>query len=775
MKKIRNTLLLWTSLAGPLATQVACSSDQGDKKATQAVSAAQSGDAILKNASGLDLAPRVEAGPLRLANKEIFLDVDSTGGVSWQWEQLAGPGIITFSSPDTEDTSVTANRDGFYWLRLTVKGADGSESFDDVQMLWDTVAPCPTLTPELKSFHAVTVDGKVPSDATTIEWKQISGPGVINFSKANASETAISADIDGTYGIRLTASDKVGNVCSAEMSFIWETTVPSVSVGADIFSNKEVLIDASAVEANSFSWTQVSGPGTVSFTSPDAEDTRVSANVDGDYVLRLTITTALGLVAFDELILHWDSTAPTVALGPDLDRKYRAIIDAQTTDAKTFLWKKVSGPGKVNFAAIDAEDTAFFADMAGTYQVSLTVSDLAGNTATDTVTVNFDYDLRVFAKEISSGGSHTCAIIEDDSVACWGYNYSQELGYGDANKYGEGTDRYRAPSFPINLGASRTARRLSVNYSHSCAILDDDSVKCWGQNASGQLGYGDNKKLGTPAATSIVLGGKAAVIATGLSHTCVILENGSVKCWGANSAGQLGYGDYTSRLAAPSTPVDLGPNRRAKSLALGAYHSCAVLDDDSVKCWGNNANGQLGLSDKNYRNKPDSAVKFAGNNNLRARSIAAGAYHTCAILSDSSTYCWGRGKQGQLGYGDVNDKMVSDAAALNFGGRRIEKISAGLSHTCALFDNDDVQCWGSNEEAQLGTGTTVPQTSANAAVTISFGGASVKSISAGRLHTCAILDDDTMKCWGSNSYGQLGAGKTYSGTTPPAEVVGFGD
>jgi alpha-tubulin suppressor-like RCC1 family protein len=774
MKHHPRSLILWTSLLLPIGLQFACGSEKNPTKNKVGPSSFAPGfDDANAGVGKLGLVPRVELGPTRYANKEILLDAASSDAVSWSWEQLAGPGVVTFSSPDTEDTSVTANRDGFYWIRLTVKSTDGTETYDDVQLLWDTVAPCPTLTSEVKAFRPTSVDGHVPADATQIEWKQLSGPGVIRFSNAAASETEISADIDGTYGIRLTATDKVGNVCASDLSFIWQTTVPAVALGPDIFTNKEVLIDAATAEAGSFAWTMVSGPGTIRFSEPSKEDTRVSADTDGDYVLRLTIMTSTGLMAFDELTLHWDSAAPVVSLGQDLDRKYRAIIDAQTSGAQTYLWRKVSGPGRITFASIDTEDTALISDQAGAYEIALTVTDLAGNSATDSIRINFDYDVRVFAKELSSGGSHTCAILDDESVACWGYNYSQELGYGDQNKFGEGMDRYAPPSFPINLGPSKTARHISVNYAHSCAILNDGSVKCWGQNASGQLGYGDSKKLGVPAATAIALGGRARDIATGLSHTCAILEDGSVKCWGAGSAGQLGYGDYLSRTSPPPTPIELGSGRSAKALSLGAYHSCALLDDESVKCWGNNGNGQLGLLDKNYRNKPDEAVQLP--NGLRARSITAGAYHVCAVLTDANTLCWGRGKQGQLGYGDLNDRLITEALVYPFQGRRVAKMVAGLSHTCALFDNHEVQCWGANDEAQLGTGAHPALITATAAESVGFGGGSVKDLSAGRLHTCALLDDSTLKCWGSNSYGQLGAGKTYSESTPPGKVVTYGD
>ncbi|RYZ50395.1 MAG: hypothetical protein EOP07_23040, partial [Proteobacteria bacterium] len=496
---------------------------------------------------------------------------------------------------------------------------------------------------------------------------------------------------------------------------------------------------------------------------------------DGTYVLRLTITTASGVTAYDEINFTWDTTPPTIELGQDLSSKYRATIDALTNGAISYEWKKVSGPGKVLFSAADAEDTALIVDQAGAYVIALTVSDQAGNKATDNVRIVFDYDIRVFAKQVSSGGSHSCAVLDDASVACWGYNYAQELGYGDTNKYGEGIDRYMPPSFPIILGAGKTAKAVAVNYSHSCAILNDDSIKCWGQNASGQLGYGDTIRRGTPAATSINLGlnRKAVSISAGFAHTCAVLDDSTVKCWGANSAGQLGYGDYQNRLLPPSTPINLGNGRLAKSLSLGAYHTCALLDDSTVKCWGNNANGQLGYGDKTIRSAP-ALLPINLGSGVKAVDIAAGAYHNCAATSDGNLKCWGRNKNGQLGYGDINDRLLPDSSFIDIGARGVVSVSAGLSHTCTLMDDSSLQCWGGNEEGQLGYGDlierhTPPQTAIN------FGASLVKSLSAGRLHNCVILDDATLKCWGSNSYGQLGGGKIVDGKTPAPTVIGYGD
>jgi len=770
---INGTLLTFVCL---LMTALMFTGCQGKKKKKQHFSTVEtytgSGDASAPNAAR----PTVEAGPLRSANREIFLDAQTTNGVSWQWEQLAGPGTLVIQSAETEDTAVAADRDGFYWLRLTVTAKDGTTAFDDVQLLWDTVAPCPTLAKDIKTFKPIDINGLVGTDASEMTWSQISGPGTLVFGSPKAVITSIAADLDGTYGVRLTAADAVGNVCSADMTFIWETTVPTVAIGQDIFTNKEVAIDAASLDGATFAWSKVSGPGDIIFSRPDQEDTSVKATVDGSYVLSLTITTESGVTASDEITFVWDTVAPALSLGQDFTSKYRASIDAATVDAVTFEWKKLSGPGKVIFSASGSEDTALVSDQAGDYEIGLIIKDQAGNETVDSIIIHFEYDVRVFAKEVSSGGSHTCAVLDDATVACWGYNYAQELGYGDANRFGEGTDRYMPPSFPINLGLGRTARAVAVNYSHSCAILDDNSVKCWGQNASGQLGYGDSIRRGTPGATAIDLGiNRTAVsLAAGFSHTCAILDNGSVKCWGANSGGQLGYGDFQNRLAPPATAINLGSGRTALSMSLGAYHTCALLDDSTVKCWGNNANGQLGLGDKIGRSLPDAKPVDIGNV-AKIVQIAAGAYHTCALLESGALTCWGRNRQGQLGYGDLVERLAPGDGFVNVGPRDVASVTGGLAHTCVLMEDSTVQCWGANEEGQLGYGDVTnrlapPQTA------IPFGdGVLVKAVSAGRLHNCALLEDSTLKCWGSNSYGQLGGGKIIDGSTPPPSVIDYGD
>lgn len=167
----------------------------------------------------------------------------------------------------------------------------------------------------------------------------------------------------------------------------------------------------------------------------------------------------------------------------------------------------------------------------------------------------------------------------------------------------------------VNLGTGRTAKRLVSGSGHNCAILDNNSVKCWGLNTAGQLGLGDTNDRGNNAgemgdslpSVNLGTGRTAKDLAAGATHTCAILDDDSVKCWGTNLFGQLGIGDGTDRgnnaadMGNSLPTVSLGTGRSAKTLSLGWLHSCALLDDNLVKCWGFNMSGQLGLGDTSGR------------------------------------------------------------------------------------------------------------------------------------------------------------------------------
>jgi alpha-tubulin suppressor-like RCC1 family protein len=238
---------------------------------------------------------------------------------------------------------------------------------------------------------------------------------------------------------------------------------------------------------------------------------------------------------------------------------------------------------------------------------------------------------------------------------------------------------------PVNLGAGRTAVAITGGGYHTCAILDNGKVRCWGEGRQGQLGYGNKKDIGDnegPASVRPVKlgkGRKAVAISAGYRHTCAILDNGKVRCWGLGSNGQLGYGNKTKigddEKPRSVRPVKLGKGRKAIAISAYGQHSCAVLNNRKVRCWGTGRYGQLGYS--NTRNigdneHPSSVGTVKLGRGRKAVAIQGGGRHTFALLDNGRLRSWGLSSDGQLGYGNTrnigdNEKPAS-TGPINLGG-----------------------------------------------------------------------------------------------------------
>ena len=394
---------------------------------------------------------------------------------------------------------------------------------------------------------------------------------------------------------------------------------------------------------------------------------------------------------------------------------------------------------------------------------------------------------------IAVGGYHICALLDNGSVKCWGLNSSGQLGLEDTNSRGDAANEMSDFLPVVKLGTNRTARNIVAGGYHTCALLDNGSVKCWGQNDFGQLGLGDINNRGDAAGemgdnlTAVDLGTNrtAKSLSAGIYHTCAILDNNSVKCWGRNGFGQLGLGSMTHRgdganeMGDNLLAVDLGTNRTARSIVTGVFHTCALLDNYTVKCWGYNNNGQLGQGDTTTRG--DGANEMGDNltaidfgTNRTVRSITAGQYHNCVILDNVTTKCWGYNAAGELGLEDTNNRgdaaneMGDNLTAVSLGTNRTARsITTGGFHNCAILDNGTTKCWGRNGSGQLGTGDVASRgDGANEMgdnlATLSLGtNRTARALSSGGASdTCALLDNGTLKCWGQNTDGQLGLGDT---------------
>jgi alpha-tubulin suppressor-like RCC1 family protein len=249
---------------------------------------------------------------------------------------------------------------------------------------------------------------------------------------------------------------------------------------------------------------------------------------------------------------------------------------------------------------------------------------------------------------IAAGDEHTCAVTEAGGVKCWGSNRYGQLG--------NGTTTYRV--IPVDVsGLSSGVLAVSAGGGHTCAVTEAGGVKCWGHNRYGQLGDGTTTDRLTPVDVPDLSSGVQAISA-GRDHTCVLTLSGGAKCWGRNASGQLGDGTMATRL----TPVDVaGLNSGIRAVSAGDEHTCALTTAGGLKCWGQNWSGQLGDGSWTGRNTPADvsglgsgvgAVSAGGFTVIYSNSSGAyGFGHTCALTAMGVVTCWGSNERGQLGIG----------------------------------------------------------------------------------------------------------------------------
>lgn len=282
-------------------------------------------------------------------------------------------------------------------------------------------------------------------------------------------------------------------------------------------------------------------------------------------------------------------------------------------------------------------------------------------------------------RALASGIFHVCGLDELGTAMCWGANEGGQLGDGSR------TDR----TSPVPVRTELKFSSLTAGASHTCGVAGGGVPLCWGQNLSGQLGDGSRTDARFPRA----VGGGVAfdALVAGWNHTCGLTANGNAFCWGLNSDGQLGDGSRLDRL------VPTLVRGAIESLAAGNAHTCGI-SDGQIMCWGDNRFGQVGDGSSEGRAQPTQVVGLLGT----ATQLAAGAVHTCALVSDGSAYCWGQNLQGQLGDGSTVNRT---SAVRVTGNLRFRSIHAGGSLTCGIALDGTQYCWGLNQNGQLGDGS----------------------------------------------------------------------
>jgi len=305
---------------------------------------------------------------------------------------------------------------------------------------------------------------------------------------------------------------------------------------------------------------------------------------------------------------------------------------------------------------------------------------------------------------------------------------------------------------------------IAAGNHHTCALTNEGGVKCWGDNRNGQVGNGDDSGTYIRTLPEDVVGLQSGVkaIATGSEHTCALTESGGVKCWGSDSAGQIGDGpadeepvwnDYKF------APVDVtGLGSGVLAIAAGSGHTCALLETGGVMCWGYDENGQVGEgANTDYKPVPVDVIGLPSN----VVAISAGYDRSCAITSTGALMCWGRDLFGVLGDPSNSDDMhePTEMEGLSTG---VQRFAAGHQHDCALVTGG-VQCWGRNNFYQLGDGTQTPKFTPTDVPGLTTG---MKSVAAGMDFSCALTSASGVKCWGPDHYGQNGDGPPGFGGYP---------
>jgi alpha-tubulin suppressor-like RCC1 family protein len=417
---------------------------------------------------------------------------------------------------------------------------------------------------------------------------------------------------------------------------------------------------------------------------------------------------------------------------------------------------------------------------------------------------------------LAAGRTHTCALTGDGQrISCWGANVHGALG--------RGTRVYS--DVPVKATTPGVTKALAVGYRHACAVDTQGALACWGSNDQRALSVGTFPATATPTVIPEIVGATQAT--AGDDHTCALLGSGQIQCWGNGSYGALGNGatPYTQRTpvvyAAPSAGAELGagtdftcarlgtgevvcagadsygrlgtpkatapaltpvnvetaaapdpdagadagpttvPLGGVKRISVGFGHSCAVYGPDTVACWGNGAEGEVGRVITTQNTAFD--VTLPG----PAVDVATGADHTCAVLQDGTVRCWGANDRGQVSGSAASGPALRTPA---LAGKTAKAVAAGARHSCALLTDGTVTCWGEGSYGELGNGLRVdaptPTPSAVRDLT------KVTAIAAGEQYTCALVEDGSVWCWGTNSTGQLGDG-TVMTTGVPAAVAGY--
>ena len=376
--------------------------------------------------------------------------------------------------------------------------------------------------------------------------------------------------------------------------------------------------------------------------------------------------------------------------------------------------------------------------------------------------IGFSADSIYTNTTIAAGTYNGCAILENQSMVCWGDNEYGQLGDGT-------TDGSVVPIY-VNVAANETPVEVTVGQVTACALMESGNIYCWGSGYYGKMGNGEpwgDDYVNTEMRQVLLpegQGGQTVSISGG--HICTILDNGDVYCWGRGNQGQLGYGGTSNRNI--PAKVNLPGQRSAIAISTGTYMTCAITTDGMGYCWGENDEGQLGNGTTNTRRTTPVEVLFPSG--YTPVSISAGDDFSCALMDNRKVMCWGENNDGRLGQGPLaTDDETTPVWVSMENSETAHFLDIGTKSACMILDSGETKCWGTNEEGQIGQGDTdIDYYSTPTEVNGSY---DFVALSINSDTICAITSNAEGYCWGDNEAGQTGRGSIDTDEPTPGEIL----
>ncbi len=671
----------------------------------------------------------------------------------------------------------------------------------------------PTISGTVRQGQTLTASAGVWTGSPTsyaYRWDRCTASGAIcaDIGGATSSTYAlVVADVGSTIRIIVTASNSYGSASATSSQTAVVTGLP-VSTGLPPANTSLPTISGTdkqgqTLTASNGSWSESPTGYAYQWRRCDSSGNNCSdiasassgtyalvlADVDGTVRVAVTASNSYGSASATSSqtavvtgLPPVNSALPTISGTAKQGQTLTASNGSWSSDfpiTYAYQWRRCDSSGN-NCSDIASASSGTYAlasaDVDGTVRVAVTASNSYGSasaTSSQTAAVS------AIVAGVSSGATHTCALLSGGKVECWGMNDRGQLGNGTQ------TD---SPT-PVLVSGITNAVQVSAGTSRTCALLSDHTVKCWGDGARGELGtgsYGPGVFSSTPA-TVLGIGGAGTLsnvtqVSAGDAHVCALLSDSTVACWGYDGSGELGNGSTNSTpYSAPVlVKVSTAPTAAAftgfAQVSAGNSSTCAVVSTDGgVYCWGSDTDGKIGNNGTNDSPVPTRVVKTTGSPALTGASqVSARKDHACALVG-SAVWCWGDNGNGELGNNDHTHTNSSVAVQVTgVGGTSTlsgaTQISAGKDHNCALVSGGGVDCWGGDYDGQLGNNSFNPS---DYPVQVS-GISTAAGLSAGLTHTCALLSDHSVECWGDNFGDQLGIGKL-GHSAVPVSVSGISD